>query len=42
MLGAGADGDTAGGDGENTNSESRGTLAQEFDHLPWYKRPSVR
>ncbi|KAK8060169.1 hypothetical protein PG996_010099 [Apiospora saccharicola] len=40
-AGAGADGDASGSDSENTSSENRGTLAQEFDHLPWYKRPSV-
>ncbi|KAK7956346.1 uncharacterized protein PG986_005568 [Apiospora aurea] len=42
LLGAGADGDAPGGGSENnTNPENREAWAQEFDGLPWYKRPSV-
>ncbi|KAK8080395.1 hypothetical protein PG997_008213 [Apiospora hydei] len=42
LLGAGADGDAPGdGSENNTNPENREAWAQEFDGLPWYKRPSV-
>ena len=43
LLGAGADDRGANGnDSGCTTSGSKDAWAQDFDGLPWYKRPSVR